>query len=84
MEDPMPDQAYCHAQLPGRQAKARQLLADRAFGGGSTNNPRLIIDILLGIDDNGVVGSPSVRHRPQLKSMPTYLPSTRPDTVESP
>jgi hypothetical protein len=36
MEDPMPDQAYRHAQLPGRQAKARQLLADRAFGGDST------------------------------------------------
>jgi hypothetical protein len=69
MEDPMPDQTYRHAQLPGRQAKARQLLADRAFGGDSTNTPRVIIDTLLGIEHNAVVGIAQCSPRPQLSPM---------------
>jgi hypothetical protein len=39
----MPDQAYRHAQLPGRHVKARRLVVDRALRGASSNNPRVIV-----------------------------------------
>jgi hypothetical protein len=54
----MPDQAYRHAQLPGRQTKVRLLLANQLLEGDTTNNPRVIVDTLLAIDHNGASGRP--------------------------
>jgi hypothetical protein len=69
MEDPMPDQAYRHPQLPGSNAKAWQPLAGRASSDDSTNNPRAIVGTPLAIDHN------AVRHSPQFEAdahMPAF------------